>query len=64
MTLFCRIPISDWNGQYDPSVDESSATRKTQMLATAAGEQMKACYFYKEMDLKQFLSVRLRVSLA
>jgi len=45
-------------------VDESSATRKTQMLATAAGEQMKACYFYEEMDMKQFLSVRLRVSLA
>ena len=25
--------------------------RKTQMLATAAGEQMKACYSYEEMDM-------------
>lgn len=32
-------------------MDESSATKKTQMLATAAGEQMKACYFYEEMDI-------------
>lgn len=34
-----------------PSMDESSETRKTQMLATAAGEQMKACYSYEEMDM-------------
>lgn len=33
-----------------PSVEESIETRKTQMLATAAGEQMKACYSYEEMD--------------
>lgn len=34
-----------------PSMDESSETRKTQMLVTAAGEQMKACYSYEEMDM-------------
>ena len=33
-----------------PSVDESAETRKTQMLATAAGEQMKARYSYEEME--------------
>lgn len=33
-----------------PSVDESAETSKTQMLATAAGEQMKARYSYEELD--------------
>ena len=34
-----------------PSVDESVETRKTQMLASGAGEQMKALYSYKEVDM-------------
>ena len=34
-----------------PSVDESAETRKTQMLASEAGEQMKALYSYKEIDM-------------
>ena len=34
-----------------PSVDESSETRKTQMLASGAGEQMKALYSHKEVDM-------------
>ena len=34
-----------------PSVDESAETRKTQMLASEAGEQMKAVYSYKEIDM-------------
>lgn len=34
-----------------PSVDESAETRKTQMLASEAGEQMKAVYSYKEIGM-------------
>lgn len=34
-----------------PSVDESAEARKTQMLASGAGEQMKALYSYKEIDM-------------
>lgn len=34
-----------------PSVDESAETRKTQMLASGAGEQMKDLYSYKEIDM-------------
>lgn len=34
-----------------PSVNESAETRKTQMLASEAGEQMKALYSYKEIDM-------------
>lgn len=34
-----------------PSVDESTETRKTQMLASEAGEQMKAVYSYKEIGM-------------
>ena len=34
-----------------PSVDESAETRKTQMLASGAGEQMKALYSHKEVDM-------------
>lgn len=34
-----------------PSVDESTETRKTQMLASEAGEQMKAVYLYKEIGM-------------
>lgn len=34
-----------------PSVDESVETRKTQILASGAGEQMKALYSYKEVDM-------------
>ena len=34
-----------------PSVDESAETRKTQMLASEVGEQMKALYSYKEIDM-------------
>ena len=32
-----------------PSTDESNETKKNQMLASGAGEQMKAMYFYSEM---------------
>lgn len=34
-----------------PSVDESAETRKTQMLTSEAGEQMKAVYSYKEIGM-------------
>ena len=34
-----------------PSVDESAETRKTQMLASEAGEQMKAVYSYKKIGM-------------
>ena len=34
-----------------PSVDESAEKRKTQMLASEAGEQMKAVYSYKEIGM-------------
>lgn len=34
-----------------PSVDESAETRKTQMLASEAEEQMKAVYSYKEIGM-------------
>ena len=34
-----------------PSVDESAEKRKTQMLASGAGEQMKDLYSYKEIDM-------------
>lgn len=34
-----------------PSVDESAETRRTQMLASEAGEQMKAVYSYKEIGM-------------
>ena len=34
-----------------PLVDESAETRKTQMLASEAGEQMKAVYSYKEIGM-------------
>jgi len=34
-----------------PSVDESAETRRTQMLASEAGEQMKALYLHKEVDM-------------
>ena len=34
-----------------PSVDESAETRKTQMLASGTGEQMKDLYSYKEIDM-------------
>lgn len=34
-----------------PSVDESAETRKTKMLASEAGEQMKAVYSYKEIGM-------------
>lgn len=33
-----------------PSLDESAETKKTQMLAFGAGEQMKALYSHKEID--------------
>lgn len=33
-----------------PSLDESVETKKTQMLASGAGEQMKALYSHKEID--------------
>lgn len=34
-----------------PSTDESNVTKKNQMLASGAGEQMKAMYSYSEMKL-------------
>ena len=34
-----------------PSVDESAETRKTQMLTSEAGEQMKAVYSYKKIGM-------------